>query len=142
MWKKLSKPFWGVCALTGMFWLSACSEAVQVAPVELIPVPEQIRQGNDVFVLKNKMVVGYAGEELAPAATYLAGMLSRATGYTIQTAAGEGDICLSLQPQLPSGGYQLEATRKQVTFAGNGYSGVIAGIETLRQLFPASIESN
>ena len=51
MWKKLSKPFWGVCALTGMFWLSACSEAVQVAPVELIPVPEQIRQGNDVFVL-------------------------------------------------------------------------------------------
>lgn len=141
MWKKLSKPFWGVCALTGMFWLSACSEAVQVVPVELIPVPEQIRQGNDVFVLKNKMVVGYAGEELAPAATYLAGMLSRATGYTIQTAAGEGDICLSLQPQLPSGGYQLEATRKQVNIAGNGYSGVIAGIETLRQLFPAAIES-
>lgn len=132
----------GTLALAGLLSFSACSENVTVSDVEIIPLPNQVEVSKGAFVLKDNAVIGYAEEELAPAADYLAKILSTATGYTIRTEqGGKGDICLSLRAEGKNGGYTLNATRSGVEIAGNGYGGVIAGIETLRQLFPAAIES-
>ena len=39
------------------------------------------------------------------------------------------------------GAYQLKTDTKKINIKGNSYGGVIAGIESLRQLFPPQIES-
>lgn len=138
---KLSKTIFGALTLAGSIWLGACTETAQVSDIELIPLPNKVEQGTGVFILKNKATIGYENEALAPAAEYLAGMLSTATGYTFNIEQGKGDITLTTQQTSPAGGYVLSSTDGKVSIAGNGYNGVIAGIETLRQLFPAAIES-
>lgn len=131
----------GTLALAGLLSFSACSENVTVSDVEIIPLPNQVEVSKGAFVLKDNAVIGYSDDALAPAAGYLAEILSTATGYTLQTGKGEGDIRLSLRAEGKEGGYTLNATGSGVEIAGNGYGGVIAGIETLRQLFPPAIES-
>lgn len=142
MSRTLSKYIFGTLALTGALWMGACTETAKVSDIELIPLPNKVEQGNGVFILKNNATIGYESETLAPAAGYLAEMLSTATGYKLTTEQGKGDITLSTQTTTGAGGYTLSASSGKVEIAGNGYNGVIAGIETLRQLFPAEIESN
>lgn len=43
--------------------------------------------------------------------------------------------------QGKEGAYTLTAESDKVNITGNSYGGVIAGIESLRQLFPPQIES-
>ena len=69
-------------------------------------------------------------------------MLSRATGYDLKVKEGEGTITLALgDVQGKEGAYTLTAESDKVNITGNSYGGVIAGIESLRQLFPPQIES-
>ena len=76
------------------------------------------------------------------AAEYLAGILSPSTGYNIKVQDGEGTITLSLgEVEGKEGAYQLKTDTKKINIKGNSYGGVIAGIESLRQLFPPQIES-
>mgnify|MGYP000682987473 FL=1 len=69
-------------------------------------------------------------------------MLSSATGYDLKVKEGEGTITLALgDVQGKEGAYTLTAESDKVNITGNSYGGVIAGIESLRQLFPPQIES-
>lgn len=141
MFKSLNKVIIGTLALAGVLGLGSCTEDIRVNAPSLIPLPNQIEQGKGTFILKDKATIGYEDESLAPAAGYLAEMLSTASGYTIKTKHGKGDINLTTQTTTIEGGYILTSTSEAVNIAGNGYKGVVAGIETLRQLFPAAIES-
>lgn len=141
MLKSLSKVIIGTLALSGVLGLGSCTEDIQVNVPSLIPLPNQIEQGKGAFILKDKAIIGYEDESLAPAAGYLAEMLSTASGYTIKTKQGKGDITLTIQTTTAEGGYTLVSTPHEVNIAGNGYKGVVAGIETLRQLLPAVIEA-
>ena len=83
--------------------------------------------------MKSNTSIGVIDAELIPAAEYLADMLSRATGYDLKVKEGEGTITLALgDVQGKEGAYTLTAESDKVN---------IAGIESLRQLFPPQIES-
>jgi hexosaminidase len=78
----------------------------------------------------------------------LAGMLRPATGFGL--AVGDGDapasgaIALLLtgaDPRVGEQGYQLDVTKTGVAIRAVTPTGLFAGIESLRQLFPADIES-
>lgn len=93
--------------------------------------------------MKEGQTIGAADQELMPAANYLAGLLSKATGYTFETAVGEGTISLETgNTDTKEGGYLLDVSTKRIQIKGSNYGGVISGIESLRQLLPAEIESD
>lgn len=123
--------------------LGACTQTpVQVAPVSLLPLPQQVEQTDSAyFVLSSKATIGYADKALEPAAQYLATVLAPATGYKLKTVAGQGTINLSVQPEGQNDGYRLCVEQEKVTINGDTYRGVINGIQTFRQLFPSQMES-
>ncbi len=95
-----------------------------------------------MFVLKNNASIGVTDASLRPVADYLAALLSPATGYSFAVKEGEGTVTLALGC-VPGNeeAYTLTVEKNKVEITGNSYGGVVAGIQSLRQLFPASIES-
>ena len=124
--------------------LSSCSPTTPVAhDVSIIPIPKEIKNANGQFTLKDGMTIGVADKQLLPAANYLSGLLSRSTGYIYNVREGDGDISLAVSDIAGQneGAYSLDVTSGKVQIKGNTYGGVISGIESLRQLLPAEIES-
>lgn len=132
------------CSLTGALLLSACSPTAPVShDVSIIPIPKEIKNANGEFTLKDGMTIGVADKQLLPAANYLSGLLSRSTGYIYNVREGDGDISLAVSDIAGQneGAYTLDVSSGKVQIKGNTYGGVISGIESLRQLLPAEIES-
>lgn len=129
--------------MTGSLLLGACtSTPPSVRDVSIVPLPNSVQQDSSAFVLPKSCTIGITDSQLAPAAEYLAGILSPSTGYNVKVQEGEGTITLSLgEVEGKEGAYQLKADTKKISIKGNSYGGVIAGIESLRQLFPPQIES-
>lgn len=139
------KQLIAACSLTGALWLSACSPTPPVAhDVSIIPVPKEIKNANGTFILKNGMTIGVADQQLLPAANYLSGLLACSTGYIYNVREGDGDISLAVSDIAGQGegAYSLDVSSGKVQIKGNTYGGVISGIESLRQLLPAEIESS
>ncbi|MGW4590143.1 beta-N-acetylhexosaminidase [Amycolatopsis thermoflava] len=78
-------------------------------------------------------------------ADYLAGLLRPSTGYRLPVVerTSAPSIALELGPTARVGdqGYQLTVTKKGVTLRANSGDGLFAGVQTLRQLLPARVES-
>ncbi len=127
-------------ALAAGMLLASCGKNASQA-VSVVPVPVQTDLKSGEFELKAGMTIGVAGDSLMPIANYLAGHLNASTGLSIDVVEGEGDITLRTAQMDTPEGYTLKATSKGVEITGGSYSGVVAGISTLRQLFPAQIES-
>jgi len=129
--------------LAGTLMLGACTGTPPVTKeVSIVPITNHLEETNGAFVLKSNTSIGVIDAELIPAAEYLADMLSSATGYDLKVKEGEGTITLALgDVQGKEGAYTLTAESDKVNITGNSYGGVIAGIESLRQLFPPQIES-
>lgn len=133
------------CSLTGALLLSACSPTTPVAhDVSIIPIPKEIKNANGKFTLKDGMTIGVADKQLLSAANYLSDLLSRSTGYIYDVREGDGDIFLAVSDIAGQneGAYTLDVSSGKVQIKGNTYGGVISGIESLRQLLPAEIESS
>ncbi|MER5863208.1 family 20 glycosylhydrolase [Kitasatospora sp. NPDC002040] len=79
---------------------------------------------------------------------YLAGLLAPATGYTlpvVSTATAQGQAIV-LDPNGPLAlgqeGYTLASGSTGVTVTAHGAEGLFRGVQTLRQLLPAAVESS
>jgi hexosaminidase len=116
----------------------------------IIPKPVSVTATGDYFCLGEKAGIFVQGQtdELMPLGNYLASVLRPATGFKldVQTTSetpGKGNILLTLTGagEVGDEGYNLTITRKLITIAANKPAGLFNGIQTLRQLFPATIES-
>ena len=139
--RKIQKWF-GICGMALTLLFTACHEAPPVIEeAAIIPLPMSLQTDSTCFVLPKHPTIGYTDATLKPAAELLASILSPATGYKCALEEGTGDITLSLSLQHPThDAYTLVSNPEQVTIQGNTYRGVVAGIQSLRQLFPADIE--
>ena len=139
------KKFLWMCAVSGVLWTaSSCTDSASQSEINLIPQPQSVEISGGTFTLKDGMKISYSDVSLQPAADYLASLLSRSTGYQFQLEQGDGgDIQLNLTGQSSDKeeNYTLEVSRGKAVVSSSGYSGVIAGVETMRQLLPAEIES-
>jgi hexosaminidase len=143
-------------ALALIFLLSffvSCKERIpsDLSGVSIIPKPVSVTSTGDYFRLRSGTDV-YIREdsyELKQPGKYLADMLRLPTGFNMDvkvTAAKprSGDIVLTIDSSrslLDEEGYQLEIDKKNVYLTAAAPSGLFRGIQTIRQLLPAKIES-
>ncbi len=117
----------------------------------IIPKPVSVKATGEFFELKNNAVIQIAenAEGLKPVAQYLADRLNPATGFnvTVQTAGempASNFILLETNGNnttLGQEGYELTISTTNIKLAANTPEGIFRGIQTIRQLLPANIES-
>src|SRR5450759_2286571 len=130
--------------------------AMALPPTDLsgsgvIPTPVSVIPATGTFTLTEKSTIFVTGEsaEIMKIGMYLAAKINPATGFGIKVKLANGDrtaenIYLALSDadtQLGDEGYQLEITKDFVNLTANKPAGLFNGIQTIRQLFPASIEN-
>lgn len=115
----------------------------------IIPKPVSIVSTDGTFSLtKNSGIYVDRNDEVKKVGDFLADRLNPATGFAIQVspddgALHDGGIYLNIikDIQLGEEGYELVITEEAVRLIANQPAGLFRGIQTLRQLLPASIES-
>lgn len=118
----------------------------------VVPNPATIEiSAPDSFLVTTRTVVYVepdASAEVEAIGTYAANVIASRWGATAQRlAAGasvpDSNIVLRLDPsraQLGAEGYELTATKKGVVIVGAQPAGLFHGVQTVRQLLPASVE--
>ena len=142
--------------ITAFVSLASCAPAVRpdVVPDEprtrhVVPAPASIRSGDGVFAITSatRIFSSGGGEEGARIARYLSELLTTDSKapVVVETgeAAGDGHIRLVVGGADRSGGaegYELSITATGVTLQASHAAGLFYGVQTLRQLLPASLE--
>ena len=122
--------------------------AKDITKESLIPVPAEVSGTNSSFLLAPETGIFIDGdtEGLDKTAAYLAGLLKPATGFALPVGKAEGELPAGSIVLSAGGsdngkeGYELSITEDQIKITGESAAGVFYGIQTLRQLLPASIE--
>ncbi|RYG38843.1 MAG: beta-N-acetylhexosaminidase, partial [Chitinophagaceae bacterium] len=142
--------------LAGLMAISACtnntSETKESTPptlADLIPKPVEVKPVDGVFELQENTVIRIApgNPALQKIGGYLASALSPATGLSLKIdsgAAPKNAIGLNLVNDIKLGneGYELKITKEGIDINANNPAGIFYGIQTIRQLLPASIEQS
>jgi hexosaminidase len=118
----------------------------------VIPIPASITiSAPDSFLVTPSTVVfidANASPEVEAIGNFAANVIASNFGATAQrlgagAAAPDSGIVLTLDPSrtsLNAEGYELTATKQQVRIVAAQPAGLFYGVQTLRQLFPASVE--
>lgn len=135
-----------------LFVFASLLLSVSLAQPKIIPQPVEVKEGTVNFVLQPASGISYSPEkpEMKHLALYLSNLISKPTGYEIPvwsgvSTRGTGNIYLEIPEKqdtlIGKEGYRLEANGAGVYIKANTTAGLFYGIQTLRQLFPAQIES-
>ena len=127
------------------------AQTASINEISLIPKPVSVLAGKGVFSLTNKTIIFCSDEspELQKVGNYLAARINPSTRFGISVARNQGgtiagNIYLSLKPgdaQLGDEGYELVINNETVTLTANKVAGLFNGVQTIRQLLPANVES-
>jgi hexosaminidase len=128
---------------------SAQPADVGFPPVRIVPEPVSLHTlpgQNYSLTPFTRIVVPAHSPDATAAADYLASVLRPSTGYRLPVTSGftlPGDIRFdeSAPSSLGTEGYHLDVTPLGVRISAHGGAGLFYGVQTLRQLFPAKIES-
>jgi hexosaminidase len=135
-----------------LFVLSSCtaglkpSEPLVSEVIALIPQPQHLILKEGYFTVGPKTEIYCSHNELTQTAqllaTYVQGAVKNITGDFDRHA----DVLLQLNETEDTGlgreGYALSITRHQVRITANTPAGIFYGVQTLRQLLPASMETS
>lgn len=147
-----SNRFWSIVLLLyGITLFNSCAPEKVAVPKDLaqdalIPKPVSLTATGSSFELNAQTTI-YAAEGQQKEASYLANLLKPATGFDFPIAApkesASNAIVLSIveKEQLGTEGYQLEISEDLIKIEAQEGAGLFYGIQTLRQLLPATIES-
>lgn len=121
------------------------------ATPQVVPKPVSMTVGTgDFTITRQTHIVAKPGSEARAVAEDLAAYLRPATGYPLPVVSGRGghrDIRLELgdapqlSPSQAAEGYVLDAGQHGVDLSAETAHGLFNGIQTIRQLLPAWIES-
>lgn len=133
------------------FAVAGSAYASDLSKAHLIPKPVSIVPADGVFELKNEATVRIpeGATELQPVAQYLADLLNPATGFNVKVQSSADQAasnCIVLDKaaagnQLGDEGYELTINKDNIRLTANAPAGFFYGIQTIRQLMPAAIES-
>jgi hexosaminidase len=108
----------------------------------LIPLPVQLQTHSGSYSLGPQTAIVATGLA-TPVARYTHALFARATGLPLPVqASGSGIVLQTGGPStIGDEGYVLDATSKGVTIQAHTAAGLFHGVQTLRQLLPAAIDS-
>ncbi len=146
-------------AIAGALLLSACNPPAAAPPgpqfgalaPRIIPLPASLLlAGGAPFQLTKETRVTFVGPnpEVGAIGETLAALLRRATDFpvpvsTASIGSGSGSVELRLgDASLGEDGYKLTVTSDSVRLVASTPAGLFHGVQTIRQLLPADIESD
>ncbi|GLZ28563.1 beta-N-acetylhexosaminidase [Lentzea sp. NBRC 105346] len=135
------------CALVAATAVSGQSQAAE--PLQsLVPVPVSVQAKSGVTHTLTSTSKIYTAAGAEGVGTFLAELLRRSTGYTFPVSTTTGtpadgiSLLLSGAPSsVGQQGYQLDVNAGNVVLRANTAAGLFGGVQTLRQLLPAKVES-
>ncbi|HET8854947.1 MAG TPA: glycoside hydrolase family 20 zincin-like fold domain-containing protein, partial [Salinimicrobium sp.] len=150
---KISPHYYFGLILLPLVFVS-CSEAKQpvwekteiasATPPGLIPLPQEVTWGKEIYTLPVENIICYQGES-GETAQWLDQLL-KSSGMNSVIRQGEscGNIKIvsdpSLEEKLGKEGYLLDIDSTGISIKGASQVGLFYGVQTLRQFFPAVIE--
>lgn len=122
------------------------------ASVDVIPKPASVEQrGHARFELTpdTRIVVAPRQRAVRGVADQLAGLLRRSTGFRLPVTRGPSwhrrhptiALTLTRSRRFGSEGYRLRVSRHRIRLVAATGAGLFRGVQTLRQLLPAKVES-
>ncbi len=116
----------------------------------VVPVPVESKSTGNEYAITADTTIHVDSEAATGVADYLAGLLRPATGYELPVVDApsrgpDGGVSLLLRgapSKVGDEGYRLNVTTRGVTIRANEAAGLFAGVQTLRQLLPPSVESD
>lgn len=114
-----------------------------ISEYQIIPKPVSLEMLNGRFLVNSKTKIS-GTSNLMNEGNYLADLLNHGTNNKITFESGSsGNIHLKLDSTILSEeAYTVDVSTSNIIISGKTAKGVFYGIQTLRQLMPASIESN
>jgi hexosaminidase len=112
----------------------------QVIPAPVSATPD--RSGGEFRLSRDTAI--HAGHGAKQVGEYLAGVLRPSTGYRLPVSDRHAGISLELgtvASRLGDEGYELDVSRHGVRIKARTPRGLFSGVQTLRQLLPAQVES-
>lgn len=132
-----------------LYFIIMTAMVVQVTaqPASIIPQPSQLSSGNGTFSLSNATGISYSSSnaELKSIAGMFNEHLQKYYGFQLQeNAKANSSVSLKLVKSLPQGseGYVLKVDEKGVLITASTPAGIFYGIQSLKQLLPASGSKN
>ncbi|GHI07496.1 beta-N-acetylhexosaminidase [Streptomyces cellostaticus] len=120
------------------------ARAATATPLDrVVPAPASVTPGGSPYRITRATLVHVDGSaEVRRIGEYLAGILRPSTGYPLPvTEHGTGGIRLQVaEGSFGAEGYRLTSTPLGVSITASAPAGLFHGVQTLRQLLPASIE--
>ena len=118
---------------------------------DIIPKPVSVTATGGEFTLKASSKIFVRGQyaDLKQIGQFLADRLKRSTGFKLEVSSTDnepssGNIYITLNnnpvEKLGDEGYELNITKKLIVLSANNPAGLFRGVQTIRQLLPASIE--
>ncbi|MCH6198226.1 beta-N-acetylhexosaminidase [Aquiflexum sp. LQ15W] len=145
---KITKIISNLILLT-IFGLGIISCADKVTPLSennIIPKPLSVTEAGGSFTLTNetKLVALGNASEINPVIEIFQSLIKPSTGFDLQKAeSGESNVIvfeIESASQKSPGEYAISIDQNSIKIAASNGEGLFNGLQTLRQLMPASLE--
>lgn len=122
------------------------SVTLSAASINIIPKPSKLVVGDGSYKLSKAILITANDKDALESAEFLKDIIEESSSIEVEVerTRKSGDITLKIDDKYSctSGeGYSLSVTKKGVVVTSNTATGIFYGVQSLRQLLPASIES-
>lgn len=125
----------------GIFLLASCAQQNISTEKDIIPSPIEAIKSDGMFTFKSDMSLYINDKDLVPARMLLQNSLG--IDFLENHEESSASIVLRMAEGImeKEGGYHLSVNNDKLLLEAADYSGIVAGISTIRQLLPIEVES-